>query len=281
MQTSTIGVVGVGTKGSGIAQVAATKGLDVILIELNEAAVAKRLLRSGASRGHGLRGSQAGLYVIVEAATDDYDLKAKILKQMDKLVSGDAIIGSNTSSISITRLVSLFPHPDRLVGVHFFNPVSVMALIEIVRGLQTSDATHAAVATLATRLGKSSISVKSAPGFVVNRVLLPMINEAFFVLAEGETSAKEIDEGMKLGCNHPIGPLALADMIGLDVLLAVMQILHDEFADSKYRPYPLLKGDGGRRVFWGASPVDASTVTRNRPVQGDRIRPLRDFFLQH
>ncbi len=262
MEISTIGVVGAGTMGSGIAQVAATKGLDVILIDVNEAAVSKgangiesrlaRLVAKGQmaaadkaaalGRIHGAT-AYADLKpadVIVEAATEDYDLKAKILKQIDKLVSGDAIIASNTSSISITRLASLISHPDRFIGMHFFNPVPVMALVEIVRGL-TSDATHAAVATLATRLGKSSISVKSAPGFVVNRVLLPMINEAFFVLAEGETSANEVDEGMKLGCNHPIGPLALADMIGLDVLLAVMQILHDEFADSKYRPCPLLK----------------------------------------
>jgi 3-hydroxybutyryl-CoA dehydrogenase len=134
----------------------------------------------------------------------------------------------------------LISHPDRFVAVHFFNPVPVIALVEIVRGLQTSDATHDAVTTLTTRLGKSSISVKSAPGFVVNLALLPMINEAFFFLAEGEASANEIDQGMKLGCNHPIGPLARADMIRLDVLLAVMQILPDEFADSKYRPCPLL-----------------------------------------
>jgi 3-hydroxybutyryl-CoA dehydrogenase len=131
--------------------------------------------------------------------------------------------------------------PDRFVGMHFFNPVPVMSLVEVVRGLQTSDATHDAVAALAKQLGKSPISVKSAPGFVVNRILLPMINEAFFVLAEGYAIAEDIDQGMKLGCNHPIGPLALADMIGLDVLLSVMQILHDEFADSKYRPCPLLK----------------------------------------
>ena len=262
MQISTIGVVGAGTMGSGIAQAAATKGLDVILIDVDEAAVAKgtgavesrlaRLVAKGqmsAAEKAAVLGRIHGATaypdlkpadVIIEAATEDYDLKAKILEQIDRLVSGDAIIASNTSSISITKLASLLSHPDRFIGMHFFNPAPVMALVEIVRGLQTSDATHDAVTTLATRLGKSSISVKSAPGFVVNRVLLPMVNEAFFVLAEGETSAKEIDEGMKLGCNHPIGPLALADMIGLDVLLAVMQILHDEFADSKYRPCPLL-----------------------------------------
>jgi 3-hydroxybutyryl-CoA dehydrogenase len=160
---------------------------------------------------------------------------------VDARVSADPIIASNTSSVSITKLASSISHPERVVGLHFFNPVPVMSLVEIVRGLETSDATHGAVMALAGQLGKSPITVKSAPGFVVNRILLPMINEAFFVLAEGYASAEDIDKGMKLGCNHPIGPLALADMIGLDELLSVMQILHDEFADSKYRPCPLLK----------------------------------------
>jgi 3-hydroxybutyryl-CoA dehydrogenase len=178
--------------------------------------------------------------VIIEAATEDYDLKTRIFKQVDALISAESIVASNTSSVSITKLASM-SHPERFVGLHFFNPVPIMSLVEIVRGLETSDATHHAAAVLAEQLGKSPITVKSAPGFVVNRILLPMINEAFFVLAEGYASAEDIDKGMKLGCNHPIGPLALADMIGLDVLLSVMQILHDEFADSKYRPCPLLK----------------------------------------
>ncbi len=169
--------------------------------------------------------------VVIEAATEDYDLKVKILKEVDPLVRADAIIASNTSSVSITKLASVISHPDRFIGMHFFNPVPVMALVEIVRGVQTSDATHAVVGALAAQLGKSPITVKSAPGFVVNRILLPSINEAFFVLAEGNASGKEIEQGMKLGCNHPIGPLALADMIGLDVVLAIMQTLHDEFAD--------------------------------------------------
>ena len=153
----------------------------------------------------------------------------------------EAIIASNTSSISITRLAAAISHPDRFIGMHFFNPVPVMALVEIVRGLQTTDATHDMAEALALQLGKSPITVKSGPGFLVNRILLPMINEAFFVLAEGDANATEIDEGMTLGCNHPIGPLALADLIGLDVLLAVMQTIHDEFGDSKYRPCPLLR----------------------------------------
>ena len=263
MPVHTIGVIGAGTMGSGIAQAAATKGLNVILIDVSEAAVGKgidamesRLARivakgkmprserdAARARIHGTTDYAAlnSADVVIEAATENYDLKAKILKQIDLLVRPETIIASNTSSVSITKLASVISHPDRFVGMHFFNPVPVMALVEIVRGLQTSDATHAAITTLATQLGKSPITVKSTPGFVVNRMLLPMINEAFFVLAEGDTSALEIDEGMKLGCNHPIGPLALADMIGLDVLLAVMQTLHDEFADSKYRPCPLLK----------------------------------------
>jgi len=173
--------------------------------------------------------------------TEDFELKANILKRLDALVRADTIIASSSSSISITKLASTISHPDRFIGMHFFNPVPIMALVEIVRGLQTSDATHDAIETLALQLGKTPITVKSGPGFLVNRILLPMINEVFFVLAEGDATATEIDEGMKLGCNHPIGPLALADSIGLDVLLAVMQTIHDEFGDSKYRPCPLLK----------------------------------------
>ena len=264
MSVGTIGVIGAGTMGGGIAQAAATNGgLDVILIDVSEAAVSKgidavgRRLAGAVAKGkmsapekeaalRRIRGATAyadlkPADIVIEAATENFDLKVKILKQIDPLVRADAIIATNTSSLSITKLASAISHPDRFVGLHFFNPVPVMALVEIVRGLQTSDATHAEAATLAARLGKSPITVKSAPGFVVNRILLPSINEAFFVLAEGTARAEEIDEGMKLGCNHPIGPLALADMIGLDVVLAIMQTLHDDFGDSKYRPCPLLQ----------------------------------------
>jgi 3-hydroxybutyryl-CoA dehydrogenase len=263
MSVSTIGVIGAGVMGSGIAQVAATKGIDVILLDVSEKAVktgidaVERRLSAVVTKGKitpaekdaalrrikGTTGydSLEPADVIIEAATEDCDLKIRIFKQLDALVNAEAIIASNTSSVSITKLASSISHPERVVGLHFFNPVPVMSLVEIVRGLETSDATHDAAMALAGQLGKSPITVKSAPGFVVNRILLPMINEAFFVLAEGYASAEDIDKGMKLGCNHPIGPLALADMIGLDVLLSVMQILHDEFADSKYRPCPLLK----------------------------------------
>jgi len=179
--------------------------------------------------------------VAIEAVTENYEVKLDLLQRVDALVRAATIIASNTSSISITKLAAAISHPDRFIGMHFFNPAPVMTLVEIVRGLQTSDATHDAIEALVLRLGKSPITVKSGPGFLVNRILLPMINEAFFVLAEGDTNPTEIDEGMKLGCNHPMGPLALADMIGLDVLLSVMQTIQDEFGDSKYRPCPLLK----------------------------------------
>ena len=263
MPVSTIGIVGAGVMGSGIAQVAAITILNVVLIDVSEAEVRNgvegidgqlaRLVEKGkmtpAEKTTALgRIKGATSYehfkpaeAVIEAATEDFGLKLKILKQVDRLIGAETLVASNTSSVSITKLASAMSHPDRFAGMHFFNPVPVMALVEIVRGLQTSDATHDAVRALAVQLGKSPITVKSAPGFVVNRLLLPMINEAFFVLAEGDASATDIDEGMKLGCNHPIGPLALADMIGLDVLLSVMQIIHDEFADSKYRPCPLLK----------------------------------------
>jgi 3-hydroxybutyryl-CoA dehydrogenase len=263
MSVSTLGVIGAGVMGSGIAQVAATNGINVLLLDVNKKAVKQgidavesRLTRVVAKgkmtaaekdaavrriKGTTAYESLKPADVIVEAATENYDLKTKIFKQVDTQVGAESIVGSNTSSISITKLASSISHPQRFVGLHFFNPVPVMPLVEIVRGLETSDATHEAAAALAAQLGKSPIAVRSAPGFVVNRILLPMINEAFFVLAEGYASAEDIDKGMKLGCNHPIGPLALADLIGLDVLLSVMQILHDEFADSKYRPCPLLK----------------------------------------
>ena len=263
MPVSTIGVIGAGTMGSGIAQVAAAAGLNAILIDVSEAAVDKgvatvvrnldRLVAKGklsaAEKGAAVgRITRSIAYdplrpadIVIEAATENLELKVKILKQIDPLVRPDAIVASNTSSVSITKLASAISHPDRFIGMHFFNPVPVMALVEIVRGLQTSDATHDAVEALSVKLGKTPITVKSSPGFVVNRLLLPMLNEAFFLLAEGDANPTEIDDGMKLGCNHPIGPLALADLIGLDVLLSVMQTIHDDFGDSKYRPAPLLK----------------------------------------
>ena len=263
MPVRTIGIIGAGTMGSGIAQVAAIEGLDVVLVDNSEAALEKGLASvarnldrlvakerlTATDKGAAIRritrsvgyNSLRPADLVIEAATENSALKTAILRQIDPLVRPDAIIATNTSSISITRLASEIGRPERFIGLHFFNPVPVMPLVEVVRGLQTSDATHEAVEALAQQLGKTPITVKNSPGFVVNRILLPMLNEAFFVLAEDEADATSIDDAMKLGCNHPIGPLALADLIGLDVLLSVMQTIHDEFDDSKYRPAPLLK----------------------------------------
>jgi 3-hydroxybutyryl-CoA dehydrogenase len=263
MPVRTIGIIGAGTMGSGIAQVAAIEGLDVVLVDNSEAALEKGLASvtrnldrlvakerlTTTDKGAAIRritrsvgyNSLRSADLVIEAATENPALKTTILRQIDQLVRPDAIIATNTSSISITRLASEIGRPERFIGLHFFNPVPVMPLVEVVRGLQTSDATHEAVEALAQQLGKTPITVKNSPGFVVNRILLPMLNEAFFVLAEDEADATSIDDAMKLGCNHPIGPLALADLIGLDVLLSVMQTIHDEFDDSKYRPAPLLK----------------------------------------
>ena len=257
------GIIGAGTMGNGIVQTCAVSGIDAIMVDINDAAVQKglktitgsleRLVKKeklgSAERDAALARVKATTQladlkdadIIIEAATENLDLKLKLLKDVDALARPEAILASNTSSISITRLAAATGRPDRFLGMHFFNPVPMMALVEIIRGLQTSDATHAAVEGLAKQLGKTPITVKNNPGFVVNRLLIPMINEAVFVLAEGLASAEEIDNGMKLGCNHPIGPLALADLIGLDTCLAVMEVFYDQFADSKYRPAPLLK----------------------------------------
>jgi 3-hydroxybutyryl-CoA dehydrogenase len=263
MPVGTIGIIGAGTMGSGIAQICAAAGLSVSIMDVSDAALEKgvsaiaqnldRLVGKGKLKSADKEAVLARIKrstnydvlapsdLVIEAATENLDLKQKILKQIDPLIRPDAIVASNTSSVSITKLANAISRPDRFIGMHFFNPVPVMGLVEIVRGLQTSDATLDTVEALSTKLGKIPITVKSAPGFVVNRILLPMLNEALFVLAEGHATATEIDTGMKLGCNHPIGPLALADLIGLDVLLSVMHTMHDEFGDSKYRPAPLLK----------------------------------------
>ena len=263
MSITTVGIIGAGTMGNGIAQACATSGIQVVMVDISDAAVAKgiatvassleRLLKKekitaaerdaalarikGSTRYDDLKIAQ----LVIEAATENYDLKVKILKQIDAIVPADVIVASNTSSISITKLAAVTSRPDRFIGMHFFNPVPMMALVEIIRGLQTSDATHDAVHAMAKALGKTPITVKNAPGFVVNRILVPMINEAFFVLSEGLATPEDIDAGMKLGCNQPIGPLALADMVGLDVCLAVMEVYLSEFGDSKYRPCPLLR----------------------------------------
>lgn len=263
MSIQSIGIIGAGTMGNGIAQTCAISGLTVVMVDIAQAALDKGLATIDKSLERLLSKDKisaadkqaawgrittstryeafANCDLVIEAATENHALKIKILQQVEAVLPDAVILASNTSSISITQLAAVTQRPDRFIGMHFFNPVPLMALVEIIRGLQTSDATHATVHDLAKRLGKSPITVKNAPGFVVNRILVPMINEAFFVLAEGLATPDDIDAGMRLGCNHPIGPLALADMIGLDVCLAVMEVYLHEFGDSKYRPCPLLK----------------------------------------
>ena len=259
----TVGIIGAGTMGNGIAQACATCGIDVVMVDINQAAVDKGLATVSGSLDRLIKKEKltadqktpalariktstemralVGSQLVIEAATENETLKVQILQQLAQLLPADTLIASNTSSISITKLAAATSRPNQFIGMLFFNPVPMMALVEIIRGLHTSDATHDAVHALAVALGKTPITVKNAPGFVVNRILVPMINEAFFVLSEGLATPEAIDEGMKLGCNHPIGPLALADMIGLDVCLAVMNVYMAETNDSKYRPCPLLK----------------------------------------
>ncbi|EJM16057.1 3-hydroxyacyl-CoA dehydrogenase [Pseudomonas sp. GM21] len=263
MNLQNIGVIGAGTMGNGIAQVCALAGFNVTLIDISESALQKALATVGKNldrqvakatlteeqknvaldkiRTSTQYDSLQNAQLVIEAATENLDLKLRVLHQIAAQVSAECVIASNTSSLSITQLAASVSQPERFIGLHFFNPVPVMGLIEVIRGLQTSDSTHALALDMATTLGKTAITAGNRPGFVVNRILVPMINEAVLVFQEGLASAEDIDAGMRLGCNQPIGPLALADLIGLDTLLAIMEAFHDGFNDSKYRPAPLLK----------------------------------------
>jgi 3-hydroxybutyryl-CoA dehydrogenase len=256
----TIGVIGAGLMGSGIAHVAAQGGYSVILsdvamdrVEKGRAAIGKNMARqvskgtlSDADMAAALariavttdtaRFAEADL--VVEAATENEELKTRIFAGL--ALRPETLLATNTSSISITRLAAATDRPDRFVGLHFFNPVPLMALVEVIRGLATSDATVAAVHEFARRLGKTAIEAQDSPSFLVNRILCPMLNEAIFALGEGVGSVADIDNGMKLGANHPMGPLTLADFVGLDTLLAIMRVMHEGFGDPKYRPAPLL-----------------------------------------
>jgi 3-hydroxybutyryl-CoA dehydrogenase len=262
MAFSTIGVVGAGTMGSGIAQVAAQSGFTVKLVEVvpsqlerGQANIRKNLDRSVEKGRIAPEDRKAALEriqvssnfailapagIVIEAITEVFDAKAGVMKQLEAACSKDAVFASNTSSISITRLAATTSRPDRFIGMHFFNPVPVMKLVEVIRGIGTSDETTRQVVDLATTLGKTPVEVQDYPGFVSNRLLVPMLNEAAFALMEGVASAEAIDSVMKLGMAHPMGPLELADMIGLDVCLEVMKVLHEGYGDSKYRPCPLL-----------------------------------------
>ena len=262
MSFKTVAVIGAGQMGQGIAQVFATAGYRVILNDIDKSAIEKgmstleRSLAKLAQKGLLTEkpeiivarisastdfSSLAAAGLVVEAATENEQLKHKIFSQLDKICSGTTILASNTSSISITRLAAVTSRPEKVIGLHFMNPVPLMKLVEVIKGLQTDDATYAVMLDVVDRLHKTAVTSQDRPGFIVNRILMPMINEAVFTLYEGVASAEEIDEAMKLGVAHPMGPLALADLIGLDTCLSIMQVLHDGFSDSKYRPCPLLK----------------------------------------
>ena len=285
MNVQQVGVIGAGTMGNGIAQVFAMKGFEVILVDVSDAALQKGLAAIGNSLGRLVKkgalaeGAVAGILarirpatalaslaacqLVVEAATENPSIKESIFRELDKAVPADTVLASNTSSISLTRIAAWVSQPQRVVGMHFMNPVPVMQLVEIIRAVQTSDDTWALVYQLSEALGKTPVTVKDGPGFVSNRILMPMIHDAAFALYENLATLEDIGTVMKLGMNHPIGPLALADLIGLDTCLSIMDILYHEFRDSKYRACPLLAqlvsaGHLGRKSGHGFYQYDAA-----------------------
>jgi 3-hydroxybutyryl-CoA dehydrogenase len=263
MEIKTIGVVGAGQMGSGITQVAAASGFNVIMNDIADSFIQKglsgisknldRMVEKGKLsaqarqeitariRGTVEIGEMADADLVVEAATENEALKLNLFKQLDQTCTKGVILASNTSSISITKIASATQRPSQVIGMHFMNPVPVMQLVEIIKGLQTSPDTFSTVRSLAEKMGKTPVEANDLPGFISNRILMPMINEAIYALFEGVGTPEAIDAVMKLGMNHPMGPLALADLIGLDTCLAIMEVLYRGFGDSKYRPCPLLR----------------------------------------
>ncbi len=257
-----IGVIGAGTMGNGIAQTAAATGFDVILADIKEEFVQKGVANIGKSLDRFIKKETMteaqkseilgrikittnledleDCTLIVEAATENFEIKKQIFQKLDEITSEETILATNTSSISITKIAAVTSRPDKVIGMHFMNPVPLMKLVEVIRGIATSDETYAKVKEMSETMGKTPLDCQDFPGFVANRILLPMINEAIFALYEGVATRESIDGIMKLGMNHPMGPLTLADFIGLDVCLAILRVMHEGLGDPKYRPCPLL-----------------------------------------